>query len=170
MAQHITRILRLNHFIIIASLALGIVGGLDAFSTSVNKDSIENGKLYLRIAAGLSVAAWALICLSVFIFFGERKNLSPFYQKLLPVVGGIVMPILVARLVYTVGIAVTIDTNKTQVFNPLKGIWVLYLFLAFLPEVAISSTLVVVGIMFGKQSYATVSDVSEDYLMRDMRG
>jgi hypothetical protein len=167
-ARHIPRLLRLTHLIIIASLALGIVGGLDAFSTNPTADSYKNGRLYLRIAAALSCVAWGLITLSVIIFLGQRRSMNGFYQNLLPIVGGIVMPIFVARLVYTVGIAVTIDTTKTQVFNPLTGSWVLYLLLAFLPEVAISSTLVVAGLMFGSKRYDRVESMSEDQMLGTM--
>jgi hypothetical protein len=167
-SKHIPRLLRLTHLVIIASLALGIVGGLDAFSTSPDANSYKNGRLYLRIAAGLSVAAWVLITLSVIIFFSQRHSMNAFYQKLLPIVGGIVMPIFIARLVYTVGIAVTIDTTKTQVFNPLTGSWVLYLLLAFLPEVAISSTLVATGLMFGRRRYDKVQSSSEDQMLSTM--
>ena len=143
---------------IIASLAVGIVGGLDAFSTTPTASSIKNGQLYLRIAAGLSAAAWALICLSVLIFLSNRSALPSFHAKLCPIVGLVVIPLFVARLVYTVGIAVTIDTTKTQIFNPLTGSWIVYLLLAFLPEVAISSILVAGGLAYVKQSYKSVSD------------
>lgn len=167
-ARHIPRLLRLTHIVIIASLALGIVGGLDAFSTNPTANDYKNGRLYLRIAAGLSCAAWALIMLSVVIFIGHRHSINPFYRKLLPIVGGLVMPILAARLVYTVGIAVTIDTTKTQVFNPLTGSWLLYLLLAFLPEVGVSSVLVVAGLIFGSRKYDRVESMSEDQMLSTM--
>lgn len=106
--------------------------------------------------------------LSVVIFIGHRHSINPFYRKLLPIVGGLVMPILAARLVYTVGIAVTIDTTKTQVFNPLTGSWLLYLLLAFLPEVGVSSVLVVAGLIFGSRKYDRVESMSEDQMLSTM--
>jgi hypothetical protein len=57
------------------------------------------------------------------------------------------IPLLMVRLVFTVGVATTVGTGHTQVFNPITGSWVLFLVLAFLPEVFVSVTYVTMGML-----------------------
>ncbi|EKG09830.1 hypothetical protein MPH_13037 [Macrophomina phaseolina MS6] len=58
-----TRLTHLSHLAVLASLALGIVGGLDVFSTTPDPNS--NGKTYMRAAAGLAAGALFLIAVVV---------------------------------------------------------------------------------------------------------
>ncbi|RDW80274.1 hypothetical protein BP6252_04912 [Coleophoma cylindrospora] len=135
---------RLTQLMIIVSLSLGIVGGLDAFATVAT--NISTGQLYLRIAAGFSVGAWVLICVSLAGNWNKRQYMDGLSQALYPIIAGVVLPLLAVRLVYTCGIAITIDTTMTQVFNALTGSWVLYLCIAWLPEIFIGAAFVAVGV------------------------
>ncbi|RDW92654.1 hypothetical protein BP5796_02048 [Coleophoma crateriformis] len=135
---------RLTQLLIIVSLSLGIVGGLDAFATVAT--NISTGQLYLRIAAGFSVGAWVLICVSLAGNWNKRQYMDGLSQALYPIIAVVILPLLAVRLVYTCGIAITIDTTMTQVFNALTGSWVLYLCIAWLPEIFIGAAFVAVGV------------------------
>lgn len=155
-AAHLSR---LTHIIIIVSFALGIVGGIHVFSTTSRCTAAAhcNDLAYLRAAAGLSIAAWALIGVAVVIHHADRQRESSMatrkeqrIRRVYPLVVAltvIVLLLLLARLVYTLGVAVTIGTDRTQVFNPMSGSWVLYLCLAWIPEMLVSSSLAAIGLL-----------------------
>ncbi|KAH7009331.1 hypothetical protein B0J12DRAFT_691562 [Macrophomina phaseolina] len=140
-----TRLTHLSHLAVLASLALGIVGGLDVFSTTPDPNS--NGKTYMRAAAGLAAGALFLIAVVVATNMANARLLGGWYVRLYTAVAFVALPLLAARVAYTVGVAATVDTTRTQVFNPLTGSWVLYLCLAWLPEVLLGYVLVAVGLM-----------------------
>ncbi|KAL1621658.1 hypothetical protein SLS56_009128 [Neofusicoccum ribis] len=140
-----SRLTRLAHLLILASLALGIVGGLDVFSTAPDPDT--PGKTYMRAAAGLAAGALLLIAAVVATNWGDARAFAGWSASLYVAVAVAVLPLLAARVAYTVGVAATVLTTRTQVFNPLTGSWVLYLCLAWLPEVLIGYVIVIMGLV-----------------------
>ncbi|KAH8810770.1 hypothetical protein F5884DRAFT_259932 [Xylogone sp. PMI_703] len=151
-SYHIQLLPRLNHVLILASLILGIVGGIDVFSTSstCRTNSDCTGLALLRAAAGLSIAAWAVTVATLAYAPSQRYNSTnrrTLPRHSMPALA-VALVLLMARLVYTVGVAATIDTDRTQIFNPLTGSWVLYLCIAWLPELG-ASVAVLVAVMEG---------------------
>ncbi|GME47337.1 hypothetical protein GTA08_BOTSDO03825 [Neofusicoccum parvum] len=140
-----SRLTRLAHLLILASLALGIVGGLDVFSTTPDPDT--PGKTYMRAAAGLAAGALLLIAAVVATNWADARAFAGWSASLYVAVAVAVLPLLAARVAYTVGVAATVLTTRTQVFNPLTGSWVLYLCLAWLPEVLIGYVIVILGLV-----------------------
>jgi hypothetical protein len=148
--KFIPKLFRLNRLVIVVSLAMGIVGGLDAFST--DPTNFPNGRLYLRVAAGMSLAALVIIWLALILLWPERQYMDIFHRKTYVVLAAWVVPWLTVRVAYTMGVALTIDTNRSQVFNPLTGSWILYLCVAWLPEIFCSISLVAVGLLWAGKS------------------
>lgn len=139
-----TRLTHVTHLAILASLSLGIAGGLDVFSTTPDPGS--SGKTYMRAAAGLAAGALFLVFVVTLTNSANARALGGWYARLYTVVAWVALPLLAARVAYTVGVAATIMTTRTQVFNPLTGSWVLYLCLAWLPEVLLGYVLVLLGL------------------------
>lgn len=146
----LSQVSRLNHIVILLSLILGIVGGINAFSatSTCHTDSNCSALSLLRAAAGLSVAAWAITTLTLIWFSTSKVSRSRASTAflLIPLI------FLSARLVYTVGVAATIDvTTRTQVFNPLTGSWILYLCVAWLPELGATISLLIAAFLESDQ-------------------
>lgn len=140
--------------VIVVSLALAIVGGLDAFST--DSSAHQSGKTFMRVAAGLWMAAYVLLVLPVGLLWRERSRMGNFHRRAYVVIAVGVLPLLGLRVAYACGNAFTLGTTSTQIFNPLTGSWILYLFLAFLPEVAISVTFIAMGLKWAGERFSSV--------------
>lgn len=148
------QLFQLNRMVIVVSLALAIVGGLDAFST--DSSAHQSGKTFMRVAAGLWMAAYVLLVLPVGLLWRERSRMGNFHRRAYVVIAVGVLPLLGLRVAYACGNAFTLGTTSTQIFNPLTGSWILYLFLAFLPEVAISVTFIAMGLKWAGERFSSV--------------
>lgn len=144
--KYIPKLFNLNRIIIIASLVFGILGGLKVYGT--DETQFSSGKTYIRVAACLFMVAIVFIWFTLLSLWPERKFFPAFRRQLYVVLATIIVPLLTLRVVYTVGTAFTIDTSNTQIFNPLTGSWVLYMCIAWLPEVLCTIVYVIAGLLW----------------------
>ncbi|OJD29413.1 uncharacterized protein BKCO1_8100038 [Diplodia corticola] len=161
--RHSTILARLTHLSILLSLGLGVTGGLRVFSSPTSStpptaDQLSSGETYMRGAAGLAALAVALTFVAAVMGWGRARGMGTqgmqggrWWGVAYGVVLGVGVPALVARVAYTVGVAATVgewdggDGGATSVWDPLRGSWVLYLCLAWVPEVVVGVALVGVG-------------------------
>lgn len=129
--------------VILTALCVGITGGLFIFTTHTTPLRIARGQVLLRTAAGLAISSWILTLTAIFLFYPERHTIGIAY----PIIACMVMPAFLVRLAYGCGVASTFQTNLTQIFNPLIGNWIIYMSMAFLPEVFIVGSLVGIGLV-----------------------
>ncbi|RKF58499.1 hypothetical protein OnM2_067046 [Erysiphe neolycopersici] len=137
---------------IFSALCIGIAGGLLVFTTHTTPEGVAKGQILLRTAAGLAVSSWTLIYIAIFLLYPERHCIGLAY----PVVAYMVMPAFMIRLAYGLGVASTFRTNLMQAFNPLGGSWIIFMCMAFLPEVFVTGSLVGIGLV--SQKYSKLSE------------
>lgn len=132
-----------TRMVIFSALAVGVTGGLKIFTTNTTPEGIQQGQILLRTAAGLGISSWMLIYGAIILFYPERHCMGTAY----PIIACMIMPVFTVRLAYGCAVASTFYTELTQVFNPLAGNWIVYLVMAFIPEVFISGSLVGIGLV-----------------------
>ncbi|KAL4783276.1 hypothetical protein BJX76DRAFT_348696 [Aspergillus varians] len=136
-------LLRLIQPIIIVGLVLGIVSGVDRAPTSsglVDEDKYDRGVTLSKVSAALFFVALAGITLGVALLWKERKSLPTvlYYITTCMVVA---LPCLLLPVVYSVGGAANarsaMDAAQPSRFDILRGDWVIYFFLGFLPQLLV---------------------------------
>ncbi|CCU82982.1 hypothetical protein BGHDH14_bghG007329000001001 [Blumeria hordei DH14] len=132
-----------TRMVIFSALAVGVTGGLKIFTTNTTPEGIQQGQILLRTAAGLGISSWMLIYGAIILFYPERHCMGTAY----PIIACMIMPVFTVRLAYGCAVASTFYTDLTQVFNPLAGNWIVYMVMAFIPEVFISGSLVGIGLV-----------------------
>ncbi|RKF76455.1 hypothetical protein GcM3_078001 [Golovinomyces cichoracearum] len=142
-ASYAPKFVIVTRIVITSALCIGIAGGLLVFTTHTTPEGIYKGQILLRTAAGLALSSWILIYLIIYLLYPERHCIGLAY----PIVAYMVMPAFAIRLAYGMGVASTFHTNLNQSFNPLGGSWVIYMCMAFLPEVFVTGSLVGIGLV-----------------------
>ena len=141
-----SKIARVDHLIIILALILGVVGGIDAYSTDFSKH--HQGQDLMRAAAAMYFIGWLVLVIAVVLLWPERLNLEPAQKKIFPIAAVVVLPLLFVRTLYTALGSSEIDTDHSQTFvNSPLGSWVAYLLMAFIPEVTIALVYVITGVI-----------------------
>lgn len=150
-----TWFLRLLHPVIMVGLVLGIVGGVDRAPDSstgqVKLSDYQNGITMSKISSILFLLAiislFGVVCLRYLRRRSQNAGLpstrinsadSPVIPDAVLLV--LVIPLLFVRVIYTTLYSFDLDKNDTSAiskFDQAHGSWVIYLFLAFIPQIAV---------------------------------
>ena len=142
---HLSTALHANHFIVILALILAIIRGTDVFSTDSTKWAC--GQELFHATAALFVTAWLMVGCAWLIYWPNHLQFNQAQLNLYLVAGLVGVLSLFVHILYTICIATTINTDHTQVFNPITGSWITYLLLSFLPKVIVSLFFVTTGLL-----------------------
>jgi hypothetical protein len=148
------RLLRLTHLVILAGIALGVVGGVDRAPKSSNgqidPSDYDNGATYLKVSSILFLVALVAVTYALFADWRERKSLDEPYPTLLTWMA-FVLPFLLLRVIYSMLNNFNLDTTSseghTNQYNTFTGSWVIYLFLAMLPQIVVVSIYATAGLV-----------------------
>jgi hypothetical protein len=160
-----TWFLRLLHPVIMVGLVLGIIGGVDRAPDSstgqVKLNDYQNGITMSKISSILfliaTISLFSVVCLrylqqrsrnaglpSTSINSPDRPMISDTVLLVL------VIPLLFARVIYTTLYSFDLDKNDPSAiskYDQTHGSWVIYLFLAFIPQIAVLSAYAGFGIL-----------------------
>ena len=138
--------------VVIIALILAIIGGIDSYSSNASDHS--KGQSLYRAGAAIFLVSWAILAISVVINWRERPNLTPLQRNLYTAATIVAVPALLVRIIDTICVSATINTDRTQVFNSQSGSIVAYVLMSFLPEVCVAYSLVIAAIISPKQKFA----------------
>lgn len=146
--------LRLLHPVIMVGLVLGIIGGVDRAPDSstgqVKLRDYQNGITMSKISSILflltTISLFGVVCLRYLRRRSQNAGLpsitksadSPIIPDTVLLI--LVLPLLFARVMYTTLYSFDLDKNDTSAiskFDQVHGSWVIYLFLAFIPQIAV---------------------------------
>lgn len=150
-----TWFLRLLHPVIMIGLVLGIIGGVDRAPDSstgqVKLSDYQNGITMSKVSSILFLLAiisiFGLVCLRYIRRRSQSRGListstksadSPVIPDTVLLV--LVIPLLFIRVIYTTLYSFDLDKNDISAiskFDQAHGSWVIYLFLAFIPQIAV---------------------------------
>ncbi|KAL5343279.1 hypothetical protein BJX70DRAFT_394277 [Aspergillus crustosus] len=133
--------LRFVHPVIMVGLVLGIIGGVyrtpDSQGVISDWDKYDRGATFAKASGALFLVALAAIALGVAGLFRSRASLPTVSYYVITVMP-LVLPLILLRVIYSILNAANLDTTDhrghTTRFNLMQGSWVIYLFLAFIPQ------------------------------------
>jgi len=128
------------HLVLIAALALAIVGGTDLTDPSSEKE----GTTLRKVSSLLFLAVYVAFVLLHAYYWTQRQYIQLHRRTLLLAIS-CALPFLGARLIFSIGSA--FSNFRTSVFSIQTGSVVLYGLLAVLPEFLVALTYVIVGLL-----------------------
>ena len=142
--SNLPRLLRLIHYMILTALALGIAGGVERAPKSSNEQivasSYDQGATLLKVTSILFLISLVCITYGLVRYWAQRSVMPEPQRTLLPAIA-IAIPLLFLRVIYSMLGSFNLDTTTsvrhTTTFNMFTGSWVVYVFLAMLPQIGV---------------------------------
>ena len=130
------------HPIIMVGLVLGAVGGSKRSPDSsghIDPEKFAKAVTFSKASAALFMVGLAGIAVGVALLWKSRRSF-PTVNYYITTSMAAVIPCLFVRVLYSVLTAASLDKNdmtKVSKFDVLRGSWVIYFFLGFLPQIFI---------------------------------
>jgi hypothetical protein len=169
-----TWFLRLLHPVIMVGLVLGIIGGVDRAPDSstgqVKLSGYQNGITMSKISSILFLLAiislFGVVCLRYLRRWSQNlgrpsRSIKSADSPVIPdpVLLILVIPLLLIRVLYTTLYSFDLDKNDTSAiskFDQAHGSWVIYLFLAFIPQIAVLTAYASFGMLGWRRARADI--------------
>jgi hypothetical protein len=137
----LTTFLRLLHPLIVVTLVLGIISGIDRAPSSDGTlkdiDKYDRSATFAKASAAIFLLALVGISIGVAFMFRRRKAL-PIVASYIITAMSLIIPLLFLRVLYSVLGAANLDTHghrgHTTRYNVLRRSWAVYLVLGLIPQ------------------------------------